>query len=255
MAEAVGLAASILALATTGAKLASALTKFSISYRGAEQKITEIASRASLTSNILQEIASTLQSHEDVFQKSAFLSTWCDVLGSASGCFERLEAALEKARGPGSKRDGGAWSTLKKWEWALGGEERMAECERGLEKCGQQVLMMQQVIQYKVLQKIVPTERERDEKRELREKLDWIVRRLEETGLVSVPPPTRPTSKGLSPKISSLEGPSSKLMSARILPPAVPLPKDSGVQRQSSTMQSSESLLNVSTVSHVLVAS
>jgi len=188
--EAVGLAASIIGIAGAGAKVATTLTKFSISVVGADKKLEEIAARASLSATILHAIGETVKENETLFKKAEFLATWREVLGAASGSYARLEAGLEKARGPGKKKSGmGVW---KKFVWGLGGEDRAKELDEALDRCCGQVMMMQQVIQWKVLQRIVPTDKDVQEKEELKEKLDWIVQNLAKSGLIPPPKPVHP---------------------------------------------------------------
>ena len=90
------LAAAIIGVAAAGAKIATDLTKFSVSYLGADKKLGEIAARASHSATILQAIGNTVKENETLFKKAEFLSTWSDVLGAASSSYERLEAGLER---------------------------------------------------------------------------------------------------------------------------------------------------------------
>jgi len=189
----VELAAAIIGVAAAGAKIATALTKFSVSYLGADKKLGEIAARASHSATILQAIGDTVKENEILFKKAEFLSTWSDVLGADSSSYERLEAGLEKARGSAKmKLSMAAW---KRFVWGLGGEDRAKELDERLERCCSQVMMMQQVIQWKVVQRIVPTDDDVQEKEELREKLNWIVENLSKSGLITLPncaPPGNP---------------------------------------------------------------
>lgn len=154
MAEAIGLAASIVGIASAGVSVVSALTKFGISFRGSNDKINFLAGRVSLTASILSDIATTVEQNASGFKKVEFWKTWRKVLLSCEDSYGKLEKALLKARRSGtskSKTGNDGVSVWGKLVWALGGEMEMQDLETSLERCCQQVMMMQQAVQMSVL--------------------------------------------------------------------------------------------------------
>lgn len=149
MAEAIGIAGSIVGIAGAGIAVVSALTKFSISIRGSNDKITHLAGRVSLTVSILEDIAGTVKSHSSGFKKREFWKTWGSVLDACEESYARIDAAVAKARG--TRNDEKKISVWGKLVWALGGEAEMRDLEASLERCCQQVMMMQQAVQLSVL--------------------------------------------------------------------------------------------------------
>jgi hypothetical protein len=154
MAEAIGLAASLVGVASVGVSVVSALTKFGISLRGSNDKINSLAGRVSLTASILSDIATTVEQNASGFKKEEFWRTWRKVLSSCEESYGRLEKALLKARGSGNAKEKGGNDGVSVWGklvWALGGETEMQDLETSLERCCQQVMMMQQAVQMSVL--------------------------------------------------------------------------------------------------------
>jgi hypothetical protein len=153
MAEAVGLAASIVGVASAGVSVVSKLTKFGISFRGSNDKINSLAGRVSLTASILSDIATTVEQNASGFKREEFWKTWRRVFLLCEDSYGKLEKALLKARtsGRGKGKTGSAgvpvWGKLV---WALGGETEMQDLETSLERCYQQVMMMQQAVQLSV---------------------------------------------------------------------------------------------------------
>ena len=154
MAEAIGLAASIVGIASAGVSVVSTLTKFGISFRGSNEKINSLASRVSLTASILSDIATTVEQNASGFKKEEFWMTWRKILLSCEESYGKLDRALLKARRLGASKgkngnDGvSVWGKLVR---ALGGETEMQDLETSLDRCGQQVMMMQQAVQISVL--------------------------------------------------------------------------------------------------------
>lgn len=154
MAEAIGLAASIVGIASAGVSVVSTLTKFGISFRGSNDKINSLAGRVSLTTSILSDIATTVEQNASGFKKEEFWKTWRKVLLSCEDSYEKLEKALLKARKSGtgkSKTGSDGVSVWGKLVWALGGDTEMQDLEISLERCCNQVMMMQQAVQMSVL--------------------------------------------------------------------------------------------------------
>ena len=154
MAEAIGLAASIVGIASAGVSVVSTLTKFGISFRGSNDKISSLAGRVSLTASILSDIATTVEQNASGFKKEDFWKTWRKVLLTCENSYGKLDKALLRARRSGaskSKNDSDGISVWGKLVWALGGEVEMQDLEASLERCCQQVMMMQQAVQMSVL--------------------------------------------------------------------------------------------------------
>lgn len=149
MAEAIGIVGSLVGIASAGVSVVSALTKFGISIRGSNEKISALAGRVSLTASILSDIGDTVKEHVSEFKDEEFQRTWAKVLTSCKESYKRLEKGLEKARrSKGKSSDVSVWGKLV---WAIGGEAEMRDLEASLERCCQQVMMMQQAVQMSVL--------------------------------------------------------------------------------------------------------
>jgi hypothetical protein len=154
MAEAIGLAASIVGIASAGVSVVSMLTKFGVSFRGSNDKINSLAGRVSLTASILSDIATTVEQNASGFKKEEFWKTWRKVLSLCEDSYGKLERALLKARRSGTSKENGGNYRVSVWGklvWALGGETEMQDLETSLERCCQQVMMMQQAVQLSVL--------------------------------------------------------------------------------------------------------
>lgn len=152
MAEALGLGASIVGIASTGVALVTALSKFSISYRGSNKKIDDLAARLSMTATILRAIGETVEANEGAFRKDAFKSTWNEVLMSCQLDYGKVNDAIFKAKGKGNDTRLGKMSAWRKLIWALGGEDEIKDLELSLDRSCKQIMMMQQVIQMTALE-------------------------------------------------------------------------------------------------------
>jgi len=149
MAEVLGIVGSLAGIASAGVSVVSALTKFGISIRGSNEKINALAGRVSLTASILSDISATVKEHISGFKDEEFRATWSKVLASCEESYVRLEKGLDKARkSKGKSLNLSAWGKLV---WAIGGEAEMGDLETSLERCCQQVMMMQQAVQMSVL--------------------------------------------------------------------------------------------------------
>src|SRR5271156_3350814 len=70
MAEAFGLAASILGVAELGVSVTQSLYRFTVSYRGADRQVEEIEGRVSVTATILRELHVTVKSNAQYFKRN-----------------------------------------------------------------------------------------------------------------------------------------------------------------------------------------
>lgn len=151
MAEAVGLAASIISIASVGVSVVTTLSKFGISYGGANKKIDDLAARMSMTATILRAIGETVETNEGAFKKDSFRSTWSEVLTSCQHVYRKVDEAICKARGRVNDARLGKMSAWRKLIWALGGQDEIKDLELSLDRSCKQVMMMQQIIQIAAL--------------------------------------------------------------------------------------------------------
>ena len=70
MAEAFGLAGSILDVGELGISVTQSLYRFTVSYRGADRQVEEIEGRVSVTATILQELHSIVKGNELYFKRN-----------------------------------------------------------------------------------------------------------------------------------------------------------------------------------------
>ena len=96
MAEAIGLGASLLGIAGAGIKIVTTLRTFAASYSSASSRIKNLSADVALTASILTELGNTVKEYEvelhlriDNFERARSL---------VESCFEKLSAALEKAK-------------------------------------------------------------------------------------------------------------------------------------------------------------
>ncbi|TAQ85425.1 hypothetical protein B7494_g6247 [Chlorociboria aeruginascens] len=138
MAEAIGLGASIVGIASAGISVVTALTIFGISFRKSRGKIDHLAGRVSLTATVLYAAAETIQENASGFKQAEFWKTWDKVLASCEETYDILAKAVKKARGSGASsamvREKGSASTWRRLVWALGGELQMKDLELNLER-------------------------------------------------------------------------------------------------------------------------
>src|SRR5947207_2106576 len=155
MAEALGIGASIISVATAGISVASSLVHFTISYRNSTKKLEALASRVTLSATILTEVGNTIKENEQYFKKNEFDKKFGSVLNRCNADYETLREAVSKAslgrltteQGPakdGNRRtDPKKMSAWRKLAWALGGEDAIQDLKKSLDESVSQVLMMQ----------------------------------------------------------------------------------------------------------------
>lgn len=97
MAE-LGIAASILQIATFGLKLYHELYKYADSNRSAGQRLKDIAQDVKFTSHIVRELRSVFDESRDIISKDAE-KTAREVLDECQGIFDRMKEALDKCTG------------------------------------------------------------------------------------------------------------------------------------------------------------
>ncbi|RFU34275.1 hypothetical protein B7463_g2056, partial [Scytalidium lignicola] len=144
MAEAIGLGASILGIATFGAQVVTKLRTFSKSYTTADEKISELSASVALTTSILTDLGNTVGEYEIEFRIKA--ENFVAVKAACEMCFGRLKEALKKAKkseeyGKGKEKMngngngvGGGMSAWEKLMFALGGEQDLKDLVMAIER-------------------------------------------------------------------------------------------------------------------------
>lgn len=159
MAEAFGLAASILGVAELGLKLTKFFIKFNVSYRGADGTIEGIEGRVSITANILNELHNIVASNTQYFKRNPTGALEAPVL-SCRRDYEKLKDAIDEVKG---QPKNGAASTLdkkqakmtarEKLKWAIGGEESMNQLLISLRSSKDDLGVLIEVLNYGLLTK------------------------------------------------------------------------------------------------------
>jgi hypothetical protein len=157
MAEAFGLAASILGVAELGISVTQSLYRFTVSYRGADQQVEEIEGRVSVTATILQELHSTVKGNEQYFKRNPTGALEAPV-SSCRRDYQRLKDAVDKVK---TQPKDGAASTLdkkmakmsarEKLKWALGGDESMDKLLNSLKSSKEDLGVLIDLLNYRLL--------------------------------------------------------------------------------------------------------
>lgn len=161
MAEAIGLGASIVGIASAGITAAAAIFSFATSYRGSSGKLEDLASRVSLSATILEQVGKTITENEHYFKRDEFDEKFGRVTQRCKLDYDALNRAISKSRSstghgePGLAEDTTRlnetttkkMSPWKKLVWALGGKDAIEELQRSLAESMAQVSMMQAAAQ------------------------------------------------------------------------------------------------------------
>ena len=152
MAEAIGLAASLLGLASVGISVVKTLNTFATSFANAEKKINELSASVALTSSILNSLGNTIREHEKEFKFSVdnFIATRDACEKNFQSLLDALKVVKkdeseqsngESKRARGKKRGFGIWDKLMH---ALGGEDFLKDLVLSIEtsKSNLQLLLM-----------------------------------------------------------------------------------------------------------------
>jgi hypothetical protein len=154
MAEALGLGASIVGIATARVTAANALVHFTISYRWSAKKLDDLVSRVTLSATILTEVGNTITADGQYFKKNDFDKNFGRVLDRCKADYETLREAASQA---GSRiwnsktrltEDGSKWLQImprkyRRGEVGIGGEDAIKNLQHSLAESTTQVLMMQ----------------------------------------------------------------------------------------------------------------
>lgn len=132
MAEAVGLAASILGIAGAGISITTTLYRFNKSYQGVDRKVESIATTVSVTASILTELGNATKEHPEDLQKLNRWALFSDTIAACKKDFEIIEVAIGKARKDGAtvqdqqkikKNSKYKITPWLKFRWAIGEEK------------------------------------------------------------------------------------------------------------------------------------
>jgi hypothetical protein len=157
MAEAFGLAASILGVAELGLSVTQSLYRFTVSYRDADWRVEEIEGRVSVTATILKELHSTVKSNEQYFKRNPTGALEAPV-SSCRRDYKRLKDAVDEAKG--QPKDGAAstlgkkmakMSAREKLKWALGGDESMDQLLTSLKSSKEDLGILIDLLNYRLL--------------------------------------------------------------------------------------------------------
>lgn len=146
MAEAVGLVASIVQIAGTGAKLSSALYHFTTSAVRADQDIADIASDIDLTSNALESIGKVFETEDtqSIISKKAILDA-NSIIKRCEAVFRDIADLVEKRRVV-SKHGKKSLSVMGKLSWPMK-EQRVELYRRRLESLKNSLTLLLHVLQ------------------------------------------------------------------------------------------------------------
>jgi hypothetical protein len=146
MAEVVGLAASIIQIAGTGAKLSVALYNFTTSAARADQDIKDIADDVELTSNALESVGKVFEAEDakSLISKKA-ISDANNIIKKCESVFNEVSEMVEKRRRVG--KDGKkSLSVMGKLSWPLK-EQRIELYRRRLESLKNSLVLLLHVLQ------------------------------------------------------------------------------------------------------------
>ncbi len=159
MAEAIGLASSLLAIAAFGASVVTTLRTFAASYSRAEQRVNELSFSVALTASILTELGYTIKQYEAEFHITAH-----NFMSAKTACennFNKLSKALKSAKvnegssngdkGKGKGKALGAWEKLM---FALGGEDELKELIVSIETSKSTLQLLLESVKLVILRKL-----------------------------------------------------------------------------------------------------
>ncbi|KAH7410112.1 hypothetical protein DE146DRAFT_338997 [Phaeosphaeria sp. MPI-PUGE-AT-0046c] len=146
MAEAVGLVASIVQIAGTGAKLSSTLYHYTTTAVRADQDIADIASDIDLTSNALESIGKVLETedHRSIVSKKAILDA-NSIIKRCEAVFKDISGLVEK-RQTVSKHGKKSLSVMGKLSWPMK-EQRLELYRKRLESLKNSLTLLLHVLQ------------------------------------------------------------------------------------------------------------
>jgi len=147
MAEAVGLAASVIGIAAFAESVVLTFQSFVSSYTRAEFKIIQLSNDLAVISTTLRRLGETIKKDEDKLRVEA-----CDLFVAAEGncqrIFDRLEKALRKARK--DKKPMSAWEKL---QYACGEEDELDDLMKSIEASKSTLTLVWGYVRISILQK------------------------------------------------------------------------------------------------------
>ena len=129
MAEAIGLAASILSIAGAGISVTSTLYSFAKSYSSVDAKVEGIAGSVSITAAILMNLGDIVKQNPQDFKKDESEKRFKDATAACKKDFDCLKEALGRVKKEWKNETGGRMekmTTITPWDklkWAIGGEK------------------------------------------------------------------------------------------------------------------------------------
>ena len=163
MAEAVGLAASILAIAGAGISITTTLYRFTKSYQHADRQVDGIATTVSITSSILTELGNATKEHPGDLQKLNRWALFADTIGACKKDFDIIAAAIGLARKDGAaiqdqkkvrKDNDGKVTPWQKFKWAIGEEKDIDDLLSSLERSKSNLQLLLDASNYDILRKL-----------------------------------------------------------------------------------------------------
>ncbi|MCJ1425969.1 hypothetical protein MMC29_003870 [Sticta canariensis] len=195
MAEAAGLAASILAIAGAGISITTTLYRFTKSYQSTDRKVEGIVTTVSVTASILTELGNAIKEHPDDLQK---LNRWTLFSDTIAGCkkdFEIIELAIGAARKGGAtmqdqqkirKDDKSSATPWQKLKWAIGGELEVEDLLGSLERSKSNLQLLLDASNYDTLRKLEKSHALNpqlvEQLAEIRAILPWLVTNMSKLG-------------------------------------------------------------------------
>jgi uncharacterized protein YaaN involved in tellurite resistance len=156
MAEAFGLAATIIGVAATSISVAETLVTFASSYGGAEAKIDEIIDGLYVTSSTLRRLGRIVENHKEYERDGnkdlAYATSSCE------NTSKRVSQALGQAE---SEPSGGEQKTqwiMKRWQkfkWAIGGEQGIDDLLAALARSKSNLELLINVLNYGILSNVI----------------------------------------------------------------------------------------------------
>lgn len=163
MAEAVGLAASILGIAGVGVSITTTLYRFTQSYKLADRKVESIVTTVSVTSSILTELGNATKEHPGDLQKLNRWALFSDTIAACKRDFELIATAIGDARKRGAtiqdqpkmRKDGkGKATPWQKLKWAIGEEKDVDDLLNSLERSKSNLQLLLDASNYDILRKL-----------------------------------------------------------------------------------------------------
>lgn len=153
MAEALGLASTIMAIAGVGVSVTTTLYTFSTSYTGADRKVEGIATTVSVTAAILTDLGNAAEEHPTELQKINRWSLFPQTTAACRKDFDILATALVKAR-KGQRDNAKKMTPWERLKWAIGGENSINDLLDSLERSKSNLQLLLNASNFDILKKL-----------------------------------------------------------------------------------------------------